>query len=431
MFRYGTAAGVAVLIAALVGLHAPAASAEPATTVAYPKGASATPFAGLAFDACDAPSLAAMRAWRASPYDGLGVYIGGPNRTCSQANLTAPWVTTVSREGWRLIPIYMGSQAPCTGRPNSVEFTLDNAAARGTAEAAEAVAKAKALGMLAGSAIYGDVENYTITDTGCRTAVLRYVSSWTKELHRQGYLAGIYANLNAGATHLAQAYSSTTYARPDALWIARWDGTPSLTGWAGIADSKWANSQRGKQYRGDHDETHGGVSINIDSDRFDAPVATVALSYPAERELIARSGPSSSSPAVRTIPAGSAVRVVCQRTGSRVQTTAVWDKLTDGSYVPDYYVGTPSDTAYSAPLPRCVYPYQTLAALNERTGPGTSYDITGTLPAGSLAWVRCQTTGSAAGTTKVWDRLDDRDYVSDFYVATRSTTTFSPPIPRC
>ena len=431
MFRYGRAAGVAILFAALVGLNAPAASAEPATTVRYPSGASATPFAGLAFDACDAPSLTAMRAWRASPYDGVGVYIGGPNRTCAQANLTAPWVTTVTREGWRLIPIYMGSQAPCTGRPNSVEFTLDNAAARGTSEAANAVVRAKALGMLPGSAIYGDVENYDITDSGCRTAVLRYVSSWTKELHRQGYLAGIYANLNAGAAHLSQAYNSTTYARPDALWIARWDGNSSLTGWASIPNSQWANSQRGKQYRGDHNETHGGVTINIDSDRFDAPVATVALPYTAERQLNARSGPSTSYPVVRTIPSGSTVQVVCQRPGLRVHTTSVWDKLTDGTYVTDYYVSTPSDTTYSAPLPLCVYPYQALTTLNERTGPGTSYGITGTLPSGSLAWVRCQRTGTTAGTTRVWDRLDDGDYVSDYYVATPSKTTFSPPIPRC
>jgi hypothetical protein len=431
MTAYRTAAGAGILLTALLLAGAPPAAAEPSTTVSYPASASATPFTGLAFDACDAPSTAAMRAWMASPYDGLGVYIGGPNRTCAQAHLTAPWVTAVSRDGWRLIPIYMGSQAPCTGRPNSVEFTTENAAERGKAEAADAAAKAKALGMLSGSAIYGDMEHYTITDTDCRTAVLRYVSSWTKELHRHGYLAGIYANLNAGAIHLSQAYNSTAYARPDALWIARWDGNSALTGWAGIPNTQWANSQRGKQYRGDHNETHGGVTINIDSDRFDAPVATVALPYQSERPLSARSGPSTSYSVIRTIPSGSTVQVVCQRPGLKVHTTSVWDKLTDGTYVTDYYVSTPSNTGYSAPLPRCVYPYQAVTALNERTGPGTSYGITGTLPSGALAWVRCQTTGSAAGTTTVWDRLDDGNYVSDYYLATPNKTTFTPPIPRC
>ena len=97
------------------------------------------------------------------------------------------------------------------------------AATLGIADAADAVVQAQALGMLPGSAIYGDMENYSSTDAACRAAVLTYVSAWTKELHRLGYLAGMYANLSSGAKHLSEAYASTAYARPDALWIARWD----------------------------------------------------------------------------------------------------------------------------------------------------------------------------------------------------------------
>ena len=96
--------------------------------------------------------------------------------------------------------------------------------------AADAVAKAKALGMLPGTAIYGDMENYSTTDATCRTAVLTFVSAWTKELHRQGYLSGMYANLSLGATQLSDSYNSSTYARPDALWIARWDSSARSPG---------------------------------------------------------------------------------------------------------------------------------------------------------------------------------------------------------
>ncbi|HEX5908664.1 MAG TPA: glycoside hydrolase domain-containing protein, partial [Propionibacteriaceae bacterium] len=97
-------------------------------------------------------------------------------------------------------------------------------------------------------------------------AVLTYVSAWTKKLHRSGYLAGMYANLSSGAKHLSEAYASPAYARPDALWLARWDANPALTGWAAVPNTQWSNHQRGEQYRGDHDETYGGVTINIDSD---------------------------------------------------------------------------------------------------------------------------------------------------------------------
>jgi uncharacterized protein YraI len=410
------------------------ATAEPATTIAYAGNAAATRLAGYAFDTCAAPSSAAMQAWGSSPYDGVGVYIGGPNRTCSQPNLTASWVSTVSRLRWRIIPIYMGRQAPCTYRPNAVEFTASNAATYGTTDAADAVAKAKALGMLSGSAIYGDMEHYVATDSTCRAAVLRYLSSWTRELHRQGYLSGVYAHLYSGAKHLSEAYHSTSYARPDALWIARWDGNSALTGWTSIPNAQWGNHQRGKQYRGDHNETYGGVTMNIDSDRFDAPVATVAYAYrvTSPTALNGRSGPSTSYPTARTYAAGSTVNVVCQTPGSKVGTTSVWNKLSDGYYVTDYYISTPSNTTYSAPLPRCAYPFQvTAATLNERTGPGTSYSTVRTLPAGALAWIYCQRPGSKVGTTSVWDRLDDGYYVTDYYVATPSKTTYSKPIPRC
>jgi hypothetical protein len=160
--------------------------------------------------------------------------------------------------------------------------------------------------MLPGSAIYGDMENYDVNDSTCRTAVLRFLSSWTKELHRQGFLSGVYAGLTSGAKHLSEAYSSTSYARPDALWIARWDGDTSLSGWAGVFNRMWANHQRGKQYQGDHDETHGGVKINIDSDQFDAPVATVAHSYTvtSSTPLNGRSAPSSSASIVTMLTAG-------------------------------------------------------------------------------------------------------------------------------
>ena len=288
--------------------------------------------------------------------------------------------------------------------------------------------------MLPGSAIYGDMEHYSRTDAACRTAVLTYVSAWTNELHRLGYLAGMYANLSSGAKHLSEAYVAPAYARPDALWVARWDSAATLTGWAGIPNAHWSNHQRGKQYRGDHDETHGGVKINIDSNRFDAPVATVGYAYQITSlaSLNGRSGPKTSTPIMQTYAPGATVGVVCQTAGTKIGTTSVWNKLTDGNYVSDYYVSTPSNTTYSAPLPRCTYPFQvTIPTLNKRTGPGSSYAVSGTLPGGALGWVTCQRPGSKVGTTSVWDRLDDGKYVSDLYLATPSKTTYSPPLPRC
>jgi len=389
----------------------------------------------LAFDTCTAPPLTAIKAWAASPYRALGVYVGGVNRTCKQPELTAAWVAAVSGLNWRLLPIYKGLQAPCGGKPADQKITPAVAANQGRAAAGDAVAKAKALGMTSGSALYNDMEPYAAANASCRAAVLAYLSGWTKETHRLGYVAGVYAQLSSGARNLAESYTSASYARPDALWIARYDGVPSLSGWAGVPDSDWAVHQRAKQYRNSHDETYGGVTINIDNDRVDAPVATVGYSYrvTSSTPLNARSGPSTSYPVAGTRQPGSTLAVACQAPGSAVGTTSVWDKLTDGSYVTDHYLSTPSGSGYSAPLPRCSYPYQVAAGggVNERTGPGTSYPVAGTLPGGSLAWLTCQKAGTAVGSTSIWDKLTDGRWVTDYYVATPSTTTYSKPAPRC
>ncbi|NEA34619.1 DUF1906 domain-containing protein [Streptomyces sp. SID13031] len=423
-----------LLVVALlwVGMAVPAA-AEPATSVGYSAGATATRFTGLAFDTCTAPTVAQMTAWKASPYKAVGIYFGGVNRGCAQPQLTASWVSTVTRMGWRLIPIYMGYQAPCTTRPNAVKMTVPSAATQGTAQAADAVAKAAALGILPGSALYGDMEHYAVSDATCRATVLRYLSAWTKELHRRGYISAVYAHQDSGARHLAEVYNSTAYARPDAVWIARWDQSSTLTGWPLISDRYWSVGQRAKQYRGDHTETYGGVTLNIDNDRFDAPVASVWYTYTVRTTIYAYSGPSTAYPRRATIAQNSSVRIVCQTYGPKIGTSTVWNKLIDGTYVIDYYVRTPNKTGYSPPIPGCSYPYQTTTDnLARRRGPGTGYGAhPGLLPTGSLAWVTCQRAGTTVGTTAVWDRLSDGSWVTDYYVANPSNTTYSAPIRRC
>jgi uncharacterized protein YraI len=423
---------IAALLFAAVGAAWPA-MAEPATSVAYPAWASATRFTGQAFDTCTAPPLPTMQAWLGSPYRAVGVYVGGENRTCAQPELTASWVRAVADLGWRLIPIFKGLQPPCGGKPTDAKIVPSAAAAEGKAAADNAFGQVKGLGMFRGGAIYYDMEHYTTTDVACRTAVLTFLSAWTKELHHLGYVSGVYENLNLGARDLAGVYNSTKYARPDALWIARYDLNSALTGWAGISDSLWAAHQRAKQYHADFTATYGGAKLTIDADSFDAPVATTAFPYQTTALVRARTGPGPSYPLVKLHSKDSSVAVVCQTPGSAIATTNVWDKLNDGSYVTDRYISTPSKTGFSPPVTRCLYPYQVTATngANERTGPGISYPITGVLPGGALAWLFCQHAGSRVGSTRIWDKIGSGRWVSDNWVATPSTTSYSKPVPRC
>ena len=73
-------------------------------------------FTGYAFDTCEAPSQRQMDAWHEhSPYAAVGVYIAGENRACPrQRHLDAAWVAAQAARGWRLLPLSVGPQAPCS-----------------------------------------------------------------------------------------------------------------------------------------------------------------------------------------------------------------------------------------------------------------------------------------------------------------------------
>lgn len=428
---------VAALLACAVlwTWQAAPAAAEPATDVAYPGGASATPYDGLAFDTCAAPSLATMRAWLASPYRAIGVYVSGVNRSCRQTNLTADWVANVTRDGWRLLPITVGRQAPCINRRGLALIDPAVAAQQGRDTAAEAIAAAAALGMAPGTALYVDIEGYPAGRSSCTAAVRDFVSGWTSHLHSNGWLAGVYGDGPSLAADLVGSYSSTRRARPDAFWLARWDGVAATTGWSGVPASAWAVRQRVKQFRGDHSESYGGIGLVIDSNVVSAPVATVPLGYPVtvQTSLRTRSGPSTTAAPVGRVRAGASVTVVCQTTGDTVGTggeaTRVWNRLADGSFVTDRYVATPNRTGFSQPLPQCTYPAQvTASSLNRREQPTSGSARLGTLPAGALSWTRCQVGGAVVAGSSTWNRLDEGvggGHVSAFYVAGASS------IPAC
>jgi len=412
-----------------------AAQAGPTSPVRFPAEAAATMLRGRAFDTCTAPNLRAMSAWRASRFRGLGIYISGSERSCRQPELTPGWVRRVTRMGWRLLPIHLGRQAPCTSRTRSAKIRPAVAVRQGVSAAVTAIERARALGLRPGSALYLDMEHYNATRARCRVAVLRFVSGWTRGLHSRGYLAGVYGGLTSGARDLARAYDNPAYLRPDAIWVARWDGSRRLFGWRGIPDRVWRNHQRAKQYRGDHNERHGGVTINIDSDQVDAPVASVLRVFRATGtgSVPAHSGPGRDHPVVRTVAAGERVGVLCQARGTVERQSPVWDKLGNGDYVPDTFVSTPSQTGFNPRIPRCTYPRQVngTTRVMRRTGPGLEFATSGRLPAGALARVVCQRAGTQVGTTDVWNRLRSGAWVTDQRLASSGGTGFAPGVPRC
>jgi peptidoglycan hydrolase-like protein with peptidoglycan-binding domain len=245
------------------------------TTAANPVTPGA--FTGLGFDQCQAPKQSAMDTWRTkSPFKAVGIYISGDSRACrKQTYLNAAWVTTQLAKGWKLLPITLGPQASCQERfPRySDDFKISatstggyaKASTQGTAEGTKTVADAKAHGIVPGSTLFYDLEGFTYTNTACRESALRFVSAWFARVKALGYRAGFYSSAGSGMKMIEAARVKKTagITLPDVIWLARYDGKANTSATDYISDAGWQGN-RVKQYQGGHNETWGGVTINID-----------------------------------------------------------------------------------------------------------------------------------------------------------------------
>ncbi|MFA6297701.1 MAG: glycoside hydrolase domain-containing protein [Nocardioides sp.] len=248
-------------------------------------------FTGFGFDQCHAPNQKAMNAWlRASPFLSVGIYIAGDSRACrDQPNLTPSWITTQLRNGWRLLPITLGPQASCQPRfprydddvkinpkPGKVKrYAL--AKQQGMNEAVTTVQVATSLGIAPKSTLWYDLEGFDASNTDCRESALTFLSGWTQKLHELGYVSGVYSSAGSGIAALdsARVNRPGRFTLPDMIWVARWDGIAN-TSTSYMREDGWRPGGRVKQYMGGHDETWGGVRINIDRNFLDLGRGSVA-----------------------------------------------------------------------------------------------------------------------------------------------------------
>lgn len=267
-------------------------------------------WSGFAFDACRAPSQSVMDRWRtSSPFTGVGIYLGGIHRACEQRHLTSSWVTNQIRNGWKLLPIWVGPQASCTGYDHRItprpgpDGQYSSARARATREATLAVQRARSLRLPAGEMIFYDLEPFDVGRRHCRGSSLAFLDQWTRDVHRLGYRSGVYSHVNSGISLLSRVGSD--YARPDAVWYAWIDRVGTMPR-EHVADAAFMRTSRVHQYALDTRVEFGGIRMAVDWN-FVSLGATSRASSPAGCEDVA--GRVRARP-VRPGTRGALVRVV-------------------------------------------------------------------------------------------------------------------------
>ncbi|MBV9096426.1 MAG: DUF1906 domain-containing protein [Frankiaceae bacterium] len=330
--------------------------------VAVPQGNATALSSGEGFDTCDALPTSAMRSVTAPRV--ANVYIGrSDNLSCPQSQLNAGWVSTVTGAGWRLIPTFIGKQAPCTNSSKTVLIGSDPTS-DGSTDADLAASRMQALGLAAPNVVYDDMEGYNQNDATCSAAVAAYLDAFISRLHSDGYRVGVYGSTASTVAQLVAAYNNSARQRPDDIWIANPNGQDTTADPA-VPASDWVH-RRVRQYQFNDTlipPSGDPSSVSIDDDAVDgdtaAPSADALPPYSVSGTASVgfvreRSSPSTTgTDMMHNDPEGTVLDIVCQVAGGSVAGDPIWDKLADGNYVSDLYTTTPGGTSYAGTFPRC------------------------------------------------------------------------------
>ena len=232
----------------------------------------------MGFDKCEILTTPQMQDWYTnSPYRAVGAYIGGISRACTNVGFTPSWAASTLAQGWGIIAIWVGPQAPNSTFAHKLTGVPATDQATGTTEADSAVVAAAALGFGAGSVIYYDMEAYTRT-MASEASTQAFLEGWTKELHAQGYLSAVYSS----HPEIQDWEQGKIADAPDDIWFAYFFSTGVACGTkcqntesSDIPDTYWPTHQRLRQTSSSFTSTYGTTAAAIDEDWTDGAVITI------------------------------------------------------------------------------------------------------------------------------------------------------------
>ena len=129
------------------------------------------------FDTCTAPSLAAMKAWRAK-YAAANIYIGGQEMACDYGNLSKSWVQAGRGHGL-VADADVRRAAGAVQQLQRRRSTRARPRLRARPPPTRPCRTRACSAWAQGTPIYFDMEAYNENNSGCVTAVLTFLDAWT------------------------------------------------------------------------------------------------------------------------------------------------------------------------------------------------------------------------------------------------------------
>ncbi len=146
---------------------------------------------------------------------------------------------------------------------------------------------------------------------------------------------------------------------------------------------------------------------------------------------------ASSGRLVGSLPEGQSVSLKCQGDGRNVKGSSVWDELTNGDWISDFYVDTPNVGTFSEPIPLCATPalivFTAKNTVDLRSGPSFADKRIETSAAGPTLNVVCQASSPQGA---VWDYVVGQGNAPEGYepataLAPVSGTGTQNTVPHC
>ena len=227
-----------------------------------------------------------MSTWiKKSPYRAAGIYISGDSRACQrQSNLTADLGQQPARR--RLAPD--ADHARPAGlvllalpalrlehrpedQPEHGQHLPRPRAPRASPRRAKTVRPRGTSGSSRAARCSTTSRRSPTSSSACRDSALWFLTAWTQELHRWRYASGVYSSAASGIRMLddarVRAGNAVHDARPGLDRRLEREGQHRLVVHPHPAPG--CPTQRAHQYQGGHNETWGGVRINIDRNYLD------------------------------------------------------------------------------------------------------------------------------------------------------------------
>lgn len=204
--------------------------------------------------------------------------------------------------------------------------------------------------------------------------------------------------------------------------VAQKNGTSvnGNTTWYKLSTGGWISGAYVKSTSGSSSANTGSSNSSSSSEK------AISKSVKTTTALNVRSNATTSSSVVRGLSSNATVKVVAQKSGTSVNGTTTWYKLSTGGWITAAYVkdvsssstgnsssgGNTSVSAETA-INKNV---KTTAALNVRSSASTSGSVVGSLSNSTTVKVVAQKNGTSVGGTNVWYKVSTGGWITAAYV---------------